>query len=367
MTQPGHPAVAPSTAQRDPSLDAFRGLAVGGMILVNLQGNGAVAWTQVVHATWHGLTLADLVFPYFLLAVGMSAALLAERGIRPSVQRILERAGLLFLIGLALSWLLRPSLDPEQLRVMGVLQRIAICFAGIALWSRIENRWTGYLGLACVLVLLHCTGLQQSAPGELLPSLDPGKGLSGWSDRLLPGRLHGVTHDPEGLMSTLSALATTACGATAWRLRTKRSAGLAALLGALLIVAAVAMLFALDLPLNKALWTPSFALFTAGSGVLIWLAMAWLAQHWRGMRVITFLAWMGRVALTFYVVHMVLIVVLRVPAAAPYARMWDLGSTMLSATLPGPGFSSMTFAVIAGGLCLLVTRGLQQRGWLLRV
>jgi predicted acyltransferase len=367
MMLPGHLAVAPSAAQRDPSLDAFRGLAVGGMILVNLQGNGAAAWAQAVHAAWHGLTLADLVFPYFLLAVGMSAALLAERGIRPSAGRILKRAGLLFLIGLALSWLLRPSLDPDQLRVAGVLQRIAICFAGIALWSRLDNRWTGYLGLACALLLLHSIVLHQVAPGELVASLDPGKGLSAWSDRLLPGRLHGATHDPEGVLSTLSALATTACGAAAWRLRSDQSSWLVAAFAATLIAAALAMVLALSLPFNKALWTPSFGAFSAGSGILVWLLVAALTRRSAPIRVITFLAWMGRVALTFYVVHMVLIVMLRVPAPAPHARLWDLGWTMLSNALPGAGFSSMTFAVIAGGLCLLVTRGLQQRGWLLRV
>jgi len=100
---------------------------------------------------------------------------------------------------------------------------------------------------------------------------------------------------------------------------------------------------------------------------LAWLAMAWLARRWQGVRVLDFLAWMGRVALTFYVVHMLLIVLLRVPAPAPHARLWDLSWAMLSAAVPAPGVASMLFAVVAGGLSLTVTRGLEQRGWLLRV
>ncbi len=367
MTLAGPLAPALGTAQRDPSLDAFRGLAVGGMILVNLQGNGSAAWPQAVHAVWHGLTLADLVFPYFLLAVGMSAALLAERGVRPKVRRILERAGLLFLIGLALSWLLRPALDLEQLRMVGVLQRIAICFAVIALWSRFSSRWTGYLGFACALLLLHWIALQLTAPGELAASLEPGKGLSAWSDRLLPGRLHGVTHDPEGLLSTLSALATTACGAAAWRLRTVRSERRCLLLAGSLIAAAAVLVYALQIPLNKALWTPSFALLTAATGILAWLALRWFARHLPGAWVLAFLAWMGRVALTFYVVHMVLIVLLRVPGPPPYTRLWDLCWAIVSRAVPSAGLGSMLFALTAGGLCLLVTRGLQRRGLLLRV
>lgn len=367
MMQPRHPVAAFGPAQRDPSLDVFRGLAVGGMILVNLQGNGSAAWSQAVHAAWHGLTLADLVFPYFLLAVGMSAALLAERGIRPKIRRILERAGLLFLIGLALSWLLRPSLDLEQLRMVGVLQRIAVCFAAIALWSRFSSRWMAYLGFACALLLLHCIALQLSAPGEIAASLDPGKGLSGWSDRLLPGRLHGVTHDPEGLLSTLSAVATTACGAAAWRLRTVRAERCCLLFAGGLIAAAVVLADTLQIPLNKALWTPSFALLTAGTGILAWRALGWVARCLPGSRVIAFLAWMGRVALTFYVVHMLLIVLLRVAGPAPHARLWDFSWTSLNAAVADPGLGSMLFALNAGGLCLLLTRGLQQCGLLLRV
>jgi predicted acyltransferase len=118
-----------TTAQRDLSLDSFRGVDVLLMILVNVQGNDAAAFPLLKHAEWNGLTFADLVFPIFLLIVGLSAPLAFDRpGITIRWSAILRRTFLLFMIGVGLSWLIKPTLEPDLIRWTGVLQRIAIVY-----------------------------------------------------------------------------------------------------------------------------------------------------------------------------------------------------------------------------------------------
>src|SRR3546814_9430988 len=105
---PGHPA-------RDDALDALRGVAVAGMAVVNLQVPDQ-GYALLRHATWNGLTLADIVFPVFLLAVGLSTPLAIDRR-GAALAGLLRRTALLFAIGVALGWLLRPTLDPTAIRV----------------------------------------------------------------------------------------------------------------------------------------------------------------------------------------------------------------------------------------------------------
>jgi predicted acyltransferase len=341
---------------RDLSLDVLRGVAVGGMVLVNLQSDGAAAYRQLAHAPWHGVTLADTVFPLFLLAVGISAALAAERAPRLSRTRIVQRAALLFLIGLALGWCLRPTLDPTQLRIMGVLQRIAIVYAVVALLCRTVTGGARPLLLAAGVLALHGWLLLMPPPGGGAASLAQGEGMSAWADQWLPGRLFRPTYDPEGVLSTLSAIASALVGASAQRLLRAHGRAALAALGAACLGAAV--LTAGVLPYNKPLWTPSFALLNAGGGLLLWAVLRAVPQPRP-------LVWLGQVALTLYVVHMLLMVPLiqRVDGERVMTRL-DRG---LRDAGFAPPLASLVFAIAAGAIALAITRTLDRRGWRIRV
>ena len=118
--------------QRDLSLDAFRGLTVMMMIIVNIQGNGDAAYAALKHAEWHGLTFADVIFPWFLFIVGLSIPLALDRISSGSPwPKVIKRSLLLFALGVLLAWLIRP-VEFDQIRWMGVLQRIGIVYCACA-------------------------------------------------------------------------------------------------------------------------------------------------------------------------------------------------------------------------------------------
>jgi predicted acyltransferase len=355
--------------KRDGSLDALRGLTVILMILVNLQGSDAAAFALLKHAPWDGLTLADLVFPVFLLVTGLSVPLALDRSPRRiDWAAILRRTALLFLIGVVLGWLIKPSLDPAMIRWAGVLQRIAIVYlvCAVVVAAR-PGPWLAALLAVALLVLHSVLLLMVAAPGEVAPSLAAGSGLSGWLDRTyLPGRVHRITWDPEGLLSTVSAIANGLIGVAAIRaILSQRLSNLSLLMvAALLIVAGLAI--APSLPLNKALWTASFVLVTSGIGLVLW---ALLRSSWALVgqnRIAAWLAHVGRVALTVYVVHMLMIAVLvrRLPGGM---TIWDALYEGVAVLCRPPALAALVFAVIATGATLSLMPLLERRGWILKV
>ncbi|MEE7560998.1 DUF1624 domain-containing protein, partial [Xanthomonas sp. Kuri4-2] len=211
------------------SLDVFRGLTLFLMILVNTAGPGAPAYAQLTHASWFGFTLADLVFPSFLFAVGsaMSFALATQLPRAAFLRRVGRRAALIFLCGFLMYWypFVHRQADGQWVvnalgdtRVMGVLQRIALCYLLAAVLVReVPPRALPWLALA--LVLGHWALLYAfAAPGEALDKLgNAGTRLDLW----LFGRDHlyrkdgGV--DPEGLLGTLPATANVLAGYLAGR------------------------------------------------------------------------------------------------------------------------------------------------------
>lgn len=356
---------------RDGALDALRGIAVLGMVLVNLQGSGKAAFGAFVHAEWNGFTFADLVFPLFLLASGLALPLaLDRRDPLPPAGRVLRRSILLCLIGLVLGALIGgivfARVDLASIRFTGVLERIAIVYCVCAIICRSMRGWIGPVVLAAALLAAHGLLLHLPAPGETAASMAPGHGMSGWLDRaLLPGRLFRESWDPEGPLSSLSAIATGLIGVAVQR-RTMQLGGspiVTIVAAALCLILARA---ALPLwPLNKALWTPSFALLTAGIGLamLALLRIVWPrldAQPWARL-----IAMLGRDALTLYVVHALLTALLVVSIGG--ARIWAISFDALAALGLPPGWTSLLYAALAGGLSIAITLLLLRRGWRLRV
>ncbi|MGB5938241.1 MAG: DUF5009 domain-containing protein [Rhodanobacter sp.] len=260
------------------SLDALRGCTVAAMLLVNDAGDWAHVYWPLEHAAWHGCTPTDLVFPFFLFVVGVSVALAIlprlEQGAAPSAltRAALWRALRILTLGVAINLLAAWWLPLAHLRFPGVLQRIALCFAGVALFAIHTKARTQWWTIAAL--LLGYWGLLL-----LGGSLEPWSNLASRIDSAMFGGhvylidpASGRGHDPEGLLSTLPALAGTLLGLRmgCWlrreQLRRLLLAGAACLL--------LGALWSWWLPFNKNLWTPSFVLWASG-----WAALALLAFH----------------------------------------------------------------------------------------
>lgn len=295
-------------AQRLVSLDVFRGLTIAGMILVNDPGSWSHIYPPLEHAEWNGWTPTDLIFPFFLFIVGASMTLsFPARFARGFTRRalaihVLRRSALIFALGLFLNGF--PDFDFRTIRIMGVLQRIALCYlvAGLlylATYKKERSSGQPALVRANLSVTLAAAAALLAGYWALMTFVPvPGYGaghlgkednLAAYVDRsVLGGHLwsESKTWDPEGLLSTLPAIATLLIGIPAgeW-LRSERKAGRKAL-G--LAVAGTALLVAGRLlhpyfPINKNLWTSSFVLFTGGFAMLALAACFWLvdARGWR--------------------------------------------------------------------------------------
>ncbi|WP_312708426.1 heparan-alpha-glucosaminide N-acetyltransferase domain-containing protein [Stenotrophomonas sp.] len=258
------------------SIDALRGLTVAGMLLVNNPGDWSAVFAPLQHAEWHGCTPTDLVFPFFLFLVGVSMAFSVapraqDAAARPALAKgVLERALRIAIAGVLLHLLVWWALHTHHFRIWGVLQRIALCAALVgvlAVYARPRTQ------LALLLALLVGYTLLLLGSGDLAPFTNPASRLdtawfAPWIYQWQPET--GLGHDPEGLLSTLGALATTVLGLLAGGLL--RAGRAAALAGAGVSGAVLGLLLAIVLPLNKQLWTPSYVLWTGGlAAVALWL------------------------------------------------------------------------------------------------
>ena len=246
-------------------------------------GRGLLA---LEHAAWNGWTPTDLVFPFFLFAVGAAVPVArARRRSVPSDTRwhVLRRTAILFGFGLLLN-IVNPTmpLGWATFRIPGVLQRIAIVYAVLAWLTRHTTRWTQAFVAVGLLVGYWAAMTRVPVPGAGAGVLTPEGNLASFVDRwLLHGHLAFATWDPEGLLSTVPAIATALCGvfATAWLLRPDPGRHRSAILwtaGAILTV--VGLLWGQVFPINKNLWTSSFALFSAGIATQLLALCHWLVD-----------------------------------------------------------------------------------------
>jgi predicted acyltransferase len=274
--------VAPSS--RLLSLDVLRGLTIAFMILVNNNGNEAAAYGPLKHSAWNGFTPTDLVFPTFLFVVGITtvfstASRLAQGATKQSLfLHVLRRSVILYLLGLVVNSF--PFFHLHTMRFYGVLPRIAICYLITATLYLISPGWRDKVVLTIAALVGYWILMRfvpvpgYGVPGHDIPLLDRDANLAAWLDRQIfsASHLYEHTRDPEGLLSTLPALATTLLGLlTGIWLRTQRTlvekgVGIAAagLSGVLL-----GSLWNLSFPINKKLWTSSYVLFAGGLSLLL--------------------------------------------------------------------------------------------------
>jgi predicted acyltransferase len=282
-------AMAPAAA-RLTSVDLLRGLTIGFMILANNNGGEQAFWI-FKHADWNGFTPTDLVFPLFLFVVGISIAISTPARLRGGTSReslmmhALRRSAILFLLGVVVNSF--PFFHVDVMRFYGVLQRIAICYLiAVALhlaspgWrSKLVVIAAALIGYWLLMCFVQVPGY--GLPGIDVPLLDPDRNLAAWLDRqIFPARhLYEQTRDPEGLLSTLPAQATTLIGLLAgdWlrsdRPLSRRIAGLAVAGFACVMLGA---LWNAAFPINKKLWTSSYVLFAGGWSLLLLAGFVWL-------------------------------------------------------------------------------------------
>ncbi len=266
------------------SLDAFRGLTVAAMILVNNPGSWSYVYPPLRHAEWDGWTPTDLIFPFFLFIVGVSLVVsftrreLAGATPRALARKALLRGALIVLVGLLLSGF--PRYDLAQIRIPGVLQRIGVVYAISALIFLFAGHKARHWITAALLLGYWVLLALVPVPGGGVGDLSASGNLGAWLDRLLlGGHLWTPDFDPEGMLSTLPAVATCLLGTFAGerlladRAPADRTVGLL-LTGAILIGAGLA--WSSWFPINKGLWSSSYVLFTGGVACQALAACYWV-------------------------------------------------------------------------------------------
>ena len=291
------------------SLDVFRGATIAGMILVNDPGSWGHIYPPLEHAEWNGWTPTDLIFPFFLFIVGVSLTLSFPSRMARGITRgklmihVVRRSTLIFALGLFLNGF--PDFDLSSIRIMGVLQRIAVCYliAGLLYLLTFEKqavegqpaRVSANLRVTALVIVVLLVGYWAlmtfvPVPGYGAGHLGKDDNLGAYIDRtVMGGHLwqESMTWDPEGLLSTLPAIASLLLGIIAGESlraqgRAERKAMGLAIAGAILLIAGKM----LDpvFPINKNLWTSSFVLFTGGFAMVALALCYWLVdvRAWRG-------------------------------------------------------------------------------------
>ncbi|WP_308991327.1 DUF5009 domain-containing protein [Mariniflexile litorale] len=310
------------------SLDVFRGLTICLMIVVNTPGTGAPLYSFLIHANWFGFTLADLVFPSFLFAMGnamsFSIGKLKSASSRSVWKKILKRTFLIFLIGYLMywfpffqqvdgSWELKPI---SETRIMGVLQRIALCyfFTSIIFYSlsqRMALILSGIilLGYWAILYMFGDSGGVLNMATNAVTKLD----------LYLLGEGHiykkdSIPFDPEGVLSTLPAIVNVVAGFVAGvfvQQKGKTFEGISKLLIAGFVLTALGLWWDLIFPISKKLWTSSFTIYTIGLDLSIMAILIYLMEIKKVKFGVTFFEVFGKNPLFIYLFSELFYIVLR--------------------------------------------------------
>jgi len=354
-------------SRRLPSLDLLRGLTVLGMIVVNATAGVAhrdgPVFPLLLHSEWAGFTIADAVFPAFIVMLGVSIAFSSQAREGP-VGPILGRAARLILLGLLLSnifWLY--DMSEYQPRLPGVLQRIGIVYAATALVYRAAG-WRARLIVAALLLLLYWPLCLLPSPDGLATDLRvPGHSIVSWCDRVVLGDLRFVKgpegFDPEGVLGNLPALAEALIGTLAgdWlrRNRPPRDAARPMAMAALAMIGA-GLAWGLVFPIVKALWTSSFVFLSAGVALLGLAGFHRLFDGRDGSgRRGGLLGSFGRNAIAAYTLHELMAFILTADAMQwPFRHLAPLTGTRVAALAPVLIFTALVWWPIAA---------MDRRGW----
>jgi predicted acyltransferase len=369
-------ALTQLSGSRFGSVDVLRGATIAAMILVNAEFSGEAAYSQLAHAAWNGWTFADTIFPCFLFIVGVSlslstaARLTAGEDHARLVAHAVRRALLLFACGVVIDYVRVPARGfpfvgvQEHLQLSGVLQKISICYLSaflIYLWSGLRGVIVAIVGLNLLyLGLLYLFPVPGCDAGSLTVSCN----FPGYVDKtVLNGfRWNSADFDPDGVGAVLPATTSVLFGVLAAQLlmRLEQSPwqrGLT-LAGMGLALIAAGGLLALWVPINKHLWTPSFAVLMAGLAATTLALTIWLVDGGRVQRRwLAPLEILGRNAIAAYVVSRL---VVNVP------RVHVVGKSLhddLLAPIASPQTASLLFAIVVLSIVFLVIWLMHRRRW----
>ena len=290
------------------SLDIFRGMTVAFMIIVNTPGSWNYVYAPLRHASWHGCTPTDLVFPFFLFIVGVSTFFsLKKYGGKinsDSVIRILRRTVLIFALGMFLTIFPKFIRDYSTLRIFNVLQRIALAYGIGAIICLTVRR--NFLWIVVSVILLGYWALLALLGGADPYALETNLALK--VDLAVLGANHlyggyGIPFDPEGLLGIIPSVATVVIGYFIGGLVSSEKAGGKVVLKLILLgVAAFGLgcLWGITFPINKSLWTSSYVLYTAGLGMMVLALIYYLADVLKFQKWSTFFIILGTNAIFAY-------------------------------------------------------------------
>ena len=317
-----------SLQQRNVALDVFRGMTVCFMIIVNTPGNDATTFSPLHHAAWNGFTPTDLVFPSFLFAVGNAMSFVMKKWANMSQQqviwKILKRTFIIFLLGYLMYWFPFFRLDKNHnfiafpinhTRIMGVLQRIALCY-GIASFMIYFLKVRTSVIICILLLFLYWIILYQFGDASNPLAMQGNAGFK--LDKWLMGENHlyhgeGVAFEPEGWLSTLPAISNTVGGFLVGQWIQKKGnsyEGVAKLLLAGFALMVCGYFWDLLFPINKKLWTSSYVVYTVGIDCIIIGSLVYIIQIQNKINWAKFFQAFGKNTLFIYLLSELLVTVL---------------------------------------------------------
>ena len=371
--------------QRLVSLDALRGfnfiwiLGADGAVIAfadmmrarggSLAAAGNVLRAQMTHPYWEGLRFYDLIFPLFIFITGVAITLalpkqVAREGKAKAHLRVAKRALLLYVLGIIYYGGL--SGDFDHIRYVGVLQRIAICYL-VASILFLNLDWRGLAAATAALIVGYWALMTfVPVPGIGAGSFAPNANLANWLDtQFLPGRMWDKTRDPEGLLSTLPAIATCLLGVMSGlvlvRLDLGASRKSAWLIGGGIVMTAAGYVWALQMPLIKSIWSPSFVLATGGMSAILLGVFHQVIDVWGYKRWTPVFVWIGANAITLYLLN----ALMGFDVPARRIAGGEFGATLDALLLPGIG--ALLVNLVALGLVIALAWYLYQRKIFLRV
>jgi predicted acyltransferase len=353
------------------ALDAFRGLTIAFMVLVNDAGDGRHTYWPLDHAQWNGWTPTDVVFPSFVWIVGVALTLSLARRLAAGATRgmlmrqALRRAFVIYVLGLIVY--AAPAFDLSTQRLLGVLQRIAICYLAAALiylTTKLRGQIIWLVGLLTTYWLLMAFA---PVTGYGSGHLDVERNFAHYVDRIVLGahNYHSTkTWDPEGIVSTLPAIATALFGVLCGQLlklekSLQEKVVRMVLLGAALVGAGYVC--NIWLPINKKLWTTSFTLFMAGLDFILLSAFLWLVDIRGHRRIVKPLVIMGLNPITIYMLSELLSEVLDI------SGLHEAIYKAVFVPIASPYNASLLWALAYTGLMYLAAWGMYRKGWIVRV
>jgi predicted acyltransferase len=373
-------------SERFLSLDVFRGLTICFMIIVNTPGSGAAPFAPLEHAAWFGFTPTDLVFPSFLFAVGNAMSFTMKKFDALStgtvLYRVLKRGLLIFLIGYLMYWF--PFVEPhngvwsmkpiDHTRIMGVLQRIGLCYIFASLIIYFIKSKTAVIVVSILLlvgyqVLLLVFG-DHAAPYGMLTNAGT------YLDKFVLGDNHlyhgeGVAFDPEGILGTLPAIVNVIVGYYAGKFIQEKGKGYEtiarlALIGSVFIF--IALTWNMSFPIGKKLWSSPFTLLTTGIDMVMIAALIYVVEvrAWNKANWTSFFTTVGKNPLAIYILSEILVIafwMIHIGNKNLYAWINDVFYQKIA---PG-AIGSLLFAVSYMLICWTVGKVLDNKKIYIRV